>query len=136
MDIRTSLLRAPHARNPVLASAVLAALAACSPPARAGDSYLSIQGTFAFVNVAQNFDFSLGANSLLIGRTWGSPGGINAAGEVVPGNGADTLLGLYNAQSTLLGSDDDGGGGLNSLISNLFAPGNYYFKLQNPFSQG
>ena len=59
-------------------------IAASGAPARAVNSYISFQGSFSAQGQTQTFDFSLGANALTVMRTWGNPGGVNAAGEDGP----------------------------------------------------
>src|SRR6266446_4370845 len=100
------------------AAAVVIAIGATA--ARAGDSYISLQGTFSAPSQMQMFDFSLGANALMLARTWGNPGGTNAAGESIAGNGIDSTLTLFNSVMVQIAADDDGGGGLNSQIANIY----------------
>src|SRR5438445_3590172 len=130
-----------HAKRAGRSGALLGSLGAAmaalsSQQARAGDSYISLQGSFSAQNQSRLFDFSLGANALMVARTWGNPGGTNAAGELVAGNGIDSTLTLFNSTLVQLATDDDGGGGLNSQIANLYPAGNYLLRLSNPFSQG
>src|SRR5207249_6795079 len=111
----------------LLASAAAAVLITIgAKAARAGDSYISLQGTFSAPSQTQMFDFSLGANALTLARTWGNPGGTNAAGELIAGNGIDSTLTLFNSVMVQLAADDDGGGGLNSQIANVYPAGNYF----------
>src|SRR5437773_2216097 len=87
----------PIAVTAALAGVVGAAMAAMlAQQVRAGDSYISLQGTFSAPSQTQVFDFSLGANALMLARTWGNPGGTNAAGELIAGNGIDSTLTLFN----------------------------------------
>ena len=89
--------------------------------ARAGDSYISLQGTFSAPSQTQMFDFSLGANALTLARTWGNPGGTNAAGELqseadwkcIPtlvkkgasiGSGATLLCGITVGEHAIIGA--------------------------------
>jgi len=66
----------------------------------------------------------------------GNPGGINAAGETIAGGGIDSLLSLYDSNVVLITSNDDGGGGLNSLIAGSYGPGSFILRLAKSVQPG
>src|SRR5258705_5082025 len=115
MTVSKERSRAWRGQNPIIAAAVALALGMVTVRSQAGTAYISVQGSFSAVNKSQTFDFVPGINSTGTMRTWGRPGGTNAAGDVIPDNGIDSLLNLSRNGNPIL-SDDDGGGGLNSML--------------------
>jgi hypothetical protein len=75
--------------------------------ARAGT--FSFTGTFAEDDDVQLFDFSVGSTSDVILRSWSYAGGTNAAGQVIPEGGFDTILALFDGSGNLISQNDDGG---------------------------
>jgi len=51
------------------------------------------------------------------------------AATAQPGTNLDTYLELYNAQESLIASDDDGGDNLNSKLELQLQPGTYFIKI-------
>src|SRR5438034_6186743 len=96
MDVRTERPRASRGRYRIIASAVLASLGWFSAPARAVDSYISVQGVFN-ANLGQRFDLQVDSPISAVMQTWGNPGGTNAAGEVIASGGIDSVLVLQDS---------------------------------------
>lgn len=111
---------------------------------------ISFTGSFTQDDNVQFFNFNVGAPSLVTLRAWSYAGGTNAAGQVIPRGGFDTILALFNQNTgALIGQNDDGGCGNVSadaltgrcwdtfLQTNLLA-GSYQVSIQefNNFANG
>ncbi len=119
-----------------LPTLALAALLLGPQPGRAAD--FSFQGTLAEPNAVPLIQFSLSAPTTVTLQSLGYAGGVNAAGEVVPDGGFDTVLALFDATGTLLDQNDDGAGAApdpvtgsayDAVLEVLLAPGSYTVAL-------
>jgi len=77
---------------------LLTLLAAFQAPAHAGQ--FAFVGTFIHDNDLQLFTFTLGAPSTVTLQTWGYGGGTNAAGQVIPAGGFESVLGIFDSAGT------------------------------------
>jgi hypothetical protein len=93
--VRAQRSRSAHRTGRGLRAAALAAMisATLATAARGQSAYVSATGTFtSALNPSQRFivDFPVGDDTTF--RTWAWSGGVNAAGNVVPANGIDSVL--------------------------------------------
>jgi hypothetical protein len=87
--------------------------AVCLLPALAegqGGSSLSYTGTLASPQSAFEVTFTLSAPDTVTFRTWGFGGGMNAAGQVVPAGGFDSLITLFQGAAVSANIYLDGSG--------------------------
>jgi len=93
----------------VLFGAALVALL-WATAASGATAYYTVTGSFADGSETQSFlfntDEAISSTETLSLRTWHYVGGINAAGDVIPGGGFDPILRLYSGE-TLVAVDDD-----------------------------
>lgn len=75
--------------------------------ARADD--FSFTGNFTQDDNVQLFNFSVGANSNVVLRTWSYAGGTNAAGQTIARGGFDPILALFDGTGKFIDQNDDGG---------------------------
>src|SRR5688572_1969729 len=74
---------------------IICAAAALPSAARAQSAFVSATGTFtAAAGAFQNVNFTLAQAGNYTMRTWAYGGGVNAAGQVIPPGGIDSLLTL------------------------------------------
>jgi len=96
-----------QARTLLLAAVVSGS--AIAMPAHATD--FSFTGSFTTANDVQQFNFTVGAPSIVTLRTWSYAGGTNAASTLIPQGGFDPILSLFNSSGLLIAENDDGGCG-------------------------
>ncbi|MEQ9453813.1 MAG: hypothetical protein RLN76_04375 [Phycisphaeraceae bacterium] len=117
------------ARSPLVTmSACALALALSASAAAAQTAYFSIEGEITAALGQHDMFFDLirpvSTSEELRFETWGSAGGVNAAGNVIPSSGVDSVLELFDSQNGALYTNDDGAVGLlRSLDSLLSWPG-------------
>ncbi len=81
---------------------------AAAVPATAAD--FSFTGNLSNPDEVQFFDFSVGATSNIVLRTWSYAGGVNAAGNTIARGGFDPILALFDLSTGQnVGQNDDGG---------------------------
>jgi hypothetical protein len=131
---------APHARgtaraatNGTIAAMRLAlfasalALPLLAAPAMA-DSF-SFQGSFSQSNEIQMFHFTVDVAGTVTMTGYGSAGGMNAQGAIIPSGGFDTIFTLFDGSGSLLAYDDDSGVDFDSMISMALDAGSYTLAL-------
>lgn len=69
----------------------------------------SFTGNFTQDDNVQLFNFTVGASSNVILRSWSYAGGVNAAGQSIPEGGFDPILAFFDNSGLLIGQNDDGG---------------------------
>ena len=69
----------------------------------------SFSGTFTQDDNVQLFSFTVANPASVTLRTWSFAGGVNAAGEIVPGGGFAPVLSLFDPSGNWLVTDRDGG---------------------------
>ncbi|WP_425039542.1 DVUA0089 family protein [Primorskyibacter sp. S187A] len=115
----------------VAASAALLALASAAQAAS-----FSFTGTFAKDNDVQLFDFTVGAESDVVLKTYSYGGGVMADGTVIDAGGFDPILALFDANGLFIDSNDDGsapdvnadpvtGSEFDTFLEATLAAGNY-----------
>jgi len=72
-----------------------------------GASIFSFQGTFVADDQVQMFHFSIPSNSTVSLVSWGTGGGTNGAGTLIPPGGFDTNFTLFDSFGTQLATNDD-----------------------------
>jgi hypothetical protein len=104
----------------------------------------SFTGSFVRDDEHRAFTFQVLTASTVTIRTWSYAGGTNAAGQVIPRGGLDPFISIFDSTGTLIAQNDDGpgvavdphtGAGFDSLISQVFAPGNYLVILTQSDNQ-
>jgi len=100
---------------------------------------LSFQGNFDRDDDVQLLSFSVITDSTVTLRSLGYAGGINAAGQLIPRGGFDTILSLFDGSGTLIDSNDDGGDNVpadaetgqqwDAYLETFLTPGNYQFSI-------
>lgn len=93
-----------HIMAQLVAIAAIVALAAS--PCLAGS--ISVTGTFSVDNDVFTQMFTVTDPSLVTIESYGYAGGMNAAGAIIASGGFDAILSLFQADGTLLISNDDG----------------------------
>lgn len=111
----------------IAVAAVLFAMVALSPSARANATYLSNTGTFATPESAFEQTFTLSSTSTIEVQTWGFGGGTNAAGQLILPGGFDSLVALFSGTATNASILTDGSGNPIADAQNFFNP--YPFAL-------
>lgn len=101
--------------------AVVVLWATLAPTAIGQSAYFSLEGEFNAPGDQHNFYFDLtrpvGSSEVLRFETLASSGGTNAAGDTILPGGIDSVLQLFDSGNTPHGSDDDGGSGVDSLLT-------------------
>lgn len=69
----------------------------------------SFTGTFQEDDDVQLFPFTTTGSSNIVLRAYSYAGGTNAAGQVIPRGGFDTILALFDGSGNLINQNDDGG---------------------------
>ena len=144
LTARLRLTNAVRSRTQLLA--LLASL--CAASAVSANARFSLDGEFALGTDEQDVTFNLsspvgsagpfGISGFLEFRTWSHSGGVNNAGDVIPGGGFDPTLTLFDATATEIGFSDDGTGivgNFDSLLS-LTSPGSGSNALPIPVPAG
>ena len=94
----------------------------------------SFQGNFQFDNDVEEFEFSIGTNSIVTIETVSFLGGASVSDPplIIPGVGFDPVLTLYDSTGTVLTFNDDidePGGDFDALIQETLAAGTYTVAL-------
>lgn len=96
---------------------VFIAIGLISGSASAAD--FSFIGNLNQDDAVQEFNFEVeGAAREVTLRIWSYTGGTNAQGQVIPGDGFDPIISLFNSTGTLIGVD-------NPLLTQNLSAGNY-----------
>jgi hypothetical protein len=82
--------------HPAAVAALLVAVATLSPLARGDVSSVSDTGSLATSTSTFEQTFSLSSTSTIDIETWGFGGGTNAAGQLIPAGGFDSLVALFS----------------------------------------
>ena len=104
--------------------------------AQAAPTNYSLTGNFEFDDDVASFDFTVGAPSNVVFRTYGYAGGTNAAGNSFDPGGLDPVISLFNLDTAVFIDENDDGGAevgadpntgqeFDSFLAILLAPGNY-----------
>jgi hypothetical protein len=109
-------------------------LGALGGRALAQPAYFSATGTFTVAQgETHDFRFSIPSTASTTFRTWANGGGTNAAGEIVPAGGIDSIISLFTGAGGLIDFNDDIGPGQRDsrLIFPSLAGGSYRLHLEN-----
>src|SRR5215211_7936714 len=89
-------------------------LCALATPASAADAFFSLTGAYTSPGLSTSFTITPTATGPITAATFHHTGGVNAAGQIIPGGSFDPLLAL--AGDVLSESDDNGGPGNDALL--------------------
>ncbi len=97
----------------------------------------SVQGTFVSDDQIQLFNFSIASSATVSLISWGSGGGTNGGGTVIPVGGFDTYFGLYTGSGFQIATNGDSCAGpaktngacLDAFLSVALPAGNYMLSL-------
>lgn len=109
----------------VLGRIALASLALTLSTAVCRADNFSFTGNFAGVNDVQQFQFTVGAGSNVVLKSYSYAGGVNSAGVTIAEGGFDPILALFSGtgpSALKIGQNDDGG----SMVPADSVTGQYY----------
>jgi hypothetical protein len=126
-----------------LSLAILLVSAITAGPAQAIElPHFSFTGTFSGDDSIELFSVTLGSDTLVVARTFGYAGGVNAAGTTINAGGFDPALTLFDSNGDFFQTNDDDtpscthvgssdGNCFDSYLTNIgtFAPGTYTLAL-------
>jgi hypothetical protein len=82
-------------------------LAMCASVSSVSATNISYTGEFAHDNDVALFNFTVGAASTVVLRTYSYAGGVNAAGQAIARGGFDPIVTLFNSAGQLIDQQDD-----------------------------
>jgi hypothetical protein len=82
-------------------------LAMCASVSSVSATNISYTGEFAHDNDVALFNFTVGAASTVVLRTYSYAGGVNAAGLTIARGGFDPIVTLFNSAGQLIDQQDD-----------------------------